>query len=231
MGLAWCLAALGVRAPDRVGPEHGRAEISEGAGSSGTVVEVTDWDPAVTWAFRSRDGYIGYEGLFQAPDKLDITRTPLDRPGRTDRPAPSHHVFLGREFWDDDPNAPRDGKEHCELPPEYVMFSPLNVTAVADDPNAGPPGSAPVPMGSVTLRPGVRLSAEPGRPTTIDGEPGTAYVWSPAEDPWLRAEFVLDQRNQLRSAVVTDTARNEVIAEMSARPTDARIQRPDWTEP
>ena len=92
-------------------------------------------------------------------------------------------------------------------------------------------GCASMQPGVVELRPGVRLTAEPGTPTTVDGEPGTAYVWSPVEAPWLRAEFVLDERNQLRSAKVTDTTNGDVIAEMSARPTDAQIQRPTWTVP
>jgi hypothetical protein len=224
-----CLAVLGAEARDLEAIRRGdRAEILVGSGEPTELVEIADWDSAVTWAFRAQNDQVLDEGRYQPPDRLDVHRSWLYKPGKPQR-APSRHVFVGREFWDDDPNfpGPPPKRQHCMLPPEYGMVAPVQALG-QPSPGPLPPGTPTSGDAAIVLRPGVRLRAEPGKPTTIDGEPGTAYVWSPAEDPWLRAEFVLDGRNRLRSATITDTVRNEVVGEFSARPTDGRIQPPDW---
>jgi hypothetical protein len=232
-----CPAALAAWADDlAIAERRSGDEVVEGVGAPATVVQIAPWDPTRVWGFHRQDGYTAWDGVFQGTDRLDVIHTWLNRPDRPDRPrrdAAARHVYLEREFWDDDPYAPgpQPKRQHCTMAPGYVMWNPLHDSAQATEPTGHPPGSTPGRSVSVTLRPGVRLSVEPGQPTTIDGDPGTAYAWSPAEGPWLRADFVLDQRNQLRSATITDTARNQVLAEMTARPTDARIERPDWTDP
>jgi hypothetical protein len=79
----------------------------------------------------------------------------------------------------------------------------------------------------ITLNARDRLPVGPGTPTTIDGESGTAYTWIPGDAPWTKVDFVLDGRQQLRKAVVTQTTDNIVLGSFWARPApEARIDDP-----
>jgi hypothetical protein len=226
-----CLGALTVRTSDVDAVRRADHErVREGAGVPDLLVEIADWDPGIAWAFRTRERLIVDEGVFVSPDTLDMVRTEQTSSAAEKAQAAAHYTYIGREFWDDNPNlggaSPK--RQHCALAVEHVLVDPMRIVVTAAGPSSPSSPEGGDTGGAVVLRPGVRLRAEPGTPTTVDGEPGTAYVWSPAEDPWLRAEFVLDGRNRLRSATITDTVRNEVVGEFSARPTDARIQPPDW---
>jgi hypothetical protein len=201
------------------------ADVPEPAGAVGTVVEIGPWDPNADWAFRQERSVYGREqelyrtieeGVFHAHLALDVSRTRLSPTER----IRERSVIIGGDLWEE--RASSGSRRQCPLLPGRQPRNVLVVhIGVHRPPLVGTVANTPLDA-VAELLPGSRLPVGPGTATTVDGEPGTAYVWVPKEEPWLRIEFTLDGRRQLRAARVSDAERGVEYLTMRARPAPDR---------